>query len=577
MTASRHQEDLAAAFDEMADLLAIEGDNPFRVRAYRRAAQVVRGQPDDLFARIEAGFDPDELPGIGPDLAEKIRRFVATGRLPQLEAQRRKVPAGLRELLRIPGLGPKRVQALHAALQVRNLQDLRAAIDRGALRGVPGFGTKLQAQLRRHLATTADTERRTLRATAEGAAEALRAYLAAQAGVTRVEIAGSYRRGRETVGDLDVIVCGSPRLQMASLLSGYDDIVKVTSQGMTRASFVLRSGLAVDLRLVPPESAGAALQYFTGSKAHNLRLRRRAQQRGCKLNEYGLFRGARRIAGATEESIYAALGLPWIPPELREDRGEFEAAAAGRLPRLVTIADLRGDLHVHTAASDGTATLEQMAAAARERGLQYIAIADHARYLGIVRGLDANALARQIDAIDRFNSTSKDIVVLKSAEVDILPDGTLALPDAILSRLDLVVIAVHSAFTLPLRKQTDRLLRALDQRYVSILAHPSARLIGERAALAVEWSSVLARAKARPCYLEINAQPMRLDCDEQLARAAADAGVLLCISSDTHAPRDFDLLRHGVTQARRAWVTREHLLNTLPLAALRQRLAATMR
>jgi DNA polymerase (family 10) len=320
---------------------------------------------------------------------------------------------------------------------------------------------------------------------------------------------------------------------------------------------------------------GSALHYFTGSKQHNVALRRRAQERGLKLNEYGLFRGQERIAGATEKDVYAALGLPWIPPELREDRGEIDAAERKALPELVELGDLQGDLHAHTDASDGRESLAQIASAARSRGLKYIAITDHSRYLGAVHGLDAGRLARQIDAIDQLNAKLRGIVILKGAEVDILEDGRLALPDAVLRRLDLVVVAVHSHFGLSEARQTTRILRALERPCVSILAHPTGRLIGERAPYALDLSKILATARTRPCYLELNAQPTRLDLDDVMCKAAKEQGVLVSIASDAHSGGDLADLAHGVRQARRGWLTARDVLNARPLAQLRSLLART--
>jgi DNA polymerase (family 10) len=338
---------------------------------------------------------------------------------------------------------------------------------------------------------------------------------------------------------------------------------------------ILRNGMRADLRLIESESMGSALTYFTGSRDHNIHLRRRAQERGLKLNEYGLFRGRSRIAGATEKEVYAALGLPWVPPELREDRGEIEAAARKSLPKLVTLEDLRGDLHAHTDASDGRETLESMVAAARACGLTYLAITDHSQYLGIVHGLDAGRLARQVDAIDALNASLEGFAVLKGVEVDILEDGRLALPRSILRRLDVVVAAVHSHFTLPRTRQTERILRALEDPCVSILAHPTGRLIEERPPCAIDFAKLLAAASARPCYLELNAQPSRLDMDDVMCQAARDHGVLVSIASDAHTGDEFADLAHGVRQARRGWLTAADVLNARPLAQLRPFLART--
>lgn len=475
-----HNEDVAAAFDEMADLLAIQGENPFRIRAYRRAAQVVRSLPRDLgeFAGEE---ELDALPGIGADLAGKIAELRGTGRLHALEALRHRVPPGLRALLSLSGLGPVRVRALRARLRIRGIDDLERALSAGRLTSLKGFGPRIESRLRSALAdkTGRGAQRMSWPIAAEYA-EPLKVYLQSLPGVARAEIAGSYRRGRDTVGDLDLLVSCPSGVDPIRALRRYEDLRELTAAGTTKASGVLRNGLQVDIRVVLPESFGTALHYFTGSRDHNIHIRRRAQERGCKLNEYGLIRGKRRLAGATEEELFAALDLPWIPPELREDRGEIEAAERRALPELIERRDLQGDLHAHTDASDGREPLAKLVAAARAQRLRYLAITDHSKYLGVVGGLDAARLARQIDAIDALNGKLDDLVVLKGAEVDILEDGKLALPDSILRRLDVVVISVHSQFGLSEAKQTTRVLRALERPCVSILAHPTGRLLGER-------------------------------------------------------------------------------------------------
>jgi DNA polymerase (family 10) len=572
-----HNDDIAAAFEEMADLLAIQAANPFRVRAYRRAAQVVRALPRPLAAMR----DPKQLralPGIGADLAAKILEFCTSGRLRALSALRRRVPPGLLELLRLPGLGPARVRALHTQLGIRSIADLEGALAADRLASITGFGPALQQRLRTALgARIQGAVARMPWPAATVQAEALKAYLKSCPGVLSAEIAGSFRRGRDTVGDLDLLVSTRERLDLAALLKGYQDLRELSMSGPTKASGLLRNGLQVDVRAVAPESFGAALYYFTGSRDHNIRLRRRAQQRGLRLNEYGLFRGKIRIAGATERELLAALGLPWIEPELREDRGEFEAAEAGSLPQLIERADLLGDLHAHTNASDGHDSLARMASAARAQGLSYLAITDHSKYPGQPRGLDAAGLARQIDAIDALNAQRDALVLLKGAEVDVLEDGSLALPDALLRRLDLVVIAIHSQFDLSESRQTTRLLRALERPCVSILAHPTGRLLAEREPYALDFKRVLQAARERPCYLEIDAQPARLDLDDVHIRAARDAGVLCSIDSDAHAVADFGHLALGVQQARRGWLASKDVLNTRALPALRKLLRQTMR
>jgi DNA polymerase (family 10) len=570
-----HNEDLAAAFDEMADLLALSADNPFRINAYRRAAQIVRGLPEELQARVAAGFDPDDLPGIGADLAGQIRAFLETGELPGLARLRKTVPTGLRELLALPNVGPSRVRALHEALGVHDLKSLRAALAAHRVREVRGFGPKRETQLEQAATGSAGRNRRLLRPAASQYAAAMLSYLRNVPGIDQVEVAGSYRRGRETVGDLDFLVCSRKPVDIGKALLAYDETASLLTAGQTKSSAVLKSGLQVDVRLVPPASFGSALHYFTGSKAHNIHVRRLAMERGLKVNEYGVFRGERQIAGATEPSVFKAVGLPYIEPELREDRGEIEAASVRRLPSLVKLGDLKGDLHVHTLATDGTTTLAEMAAAAKRAGLDYIAITDHAQHIGAVHGLDASRLARQLDEIDSLNASLTGITLLKGIEVDILEDGTLALPDRVLGKLDIVVAAVHDHFGLTRRKQTDRLLRAFDRPFVSVLAHPAARLIDERAALDVAWNRVFRRAQERPVHLELNSQPTRLDLDDVLVREAVENDVLVSIASDAHGAQGFSLLAGGILQARRGWVSKAQVLNTRPLREVRRLLRKT--
>src|SRR6056297_744412 len=434
-----HNSDVADAFDEMADLLEIEGANAFRVRAYRNAARTLRGLSRGVSGMVSDGETLSELPAIGDDLAEKIRTMVETGTLPELEELKDQLPEGLVAVLGISGLGPKRVRALHEELGIEDLDGLAQAAREGRIREIDGFGEKTEANILHELETRGSAETRTPLREAEARAAPLVAHLAEAEGAEQVTVAGSYRRRRETVGDLDIVVACERSAPAMERLTGFEDVTEVISRGETRSTVVLRNGLQVDLRAVAPESYGAALHYFTGSKAHNIHVRRMAQGRGLKINEYGVFDGDERIAGATEAEVYDQVGLPWIPPELREDRGEIEAAGRGALPEPVTLEDIRGNLHGHTDWSDGSTGAREMAEAAMARGWEYIAITDHSKAVRVANGLDAERLAEQIDEIDALNDEMRGITVLKSVEVDILEDGSLDLPDDILSRLDLVV------------------------------------------------------------------------------------------------------------------------------------------
>jgi len=571
-----HNAEVATAFEEMADLLEIEGANPFRVRAYRFAARTLRDLPVEVGEMVAKGEDLTSLPGIGDDLAGKIKEILATGTAAAIEAQRKRVPATLTGLLRIPGLGPKRVKRLAHELKIRSLSELQTAAQAGRVRTLAGFGEKTEQHILDALATRLAEAPRVQRAVAIPSAEALVAYLEQSSGVSRVIAAGSYRRGLETIGDLDILLTAPAGRAVMDRFVAYQEVRDVLARGETKSSVRLQSGLQVDLRVVPQDSYGAALLYFTGSKAHNVVLRQLAQQRGLKLNEYGVFRGDKPIAGETEESVYASLGLPWIPPELREGRGEIDAAKAGRLPHLVDLQDLKGDLHAHTRATDGRNSLQEMAEAARLRGLRYFAITDHSRRLTMAKGLDSARLLQQTEAIDRLNATLSGITILKGIEVDILEDGNLDLPDEVLGRLDLVVGAVHSRFNLSNRRQTERIMKAMDHPHFSILAHPSGRLIGRREPYEVDMLRIIRKARERRCFLEINAHPERLDLTDIHCRMAKEEGVLLAVNTDAHSMLDLENARFGVGQARRGWLEKTDVLNTRPYAELRKLLKPTM-
>ena len=564
-----HNADIAAVFAEIADLLEIRGENPFRIRAYRNAVRTVGEFGRDVKTLIDQGQPLPKLPGVGPDLEGKIREICARGTCSLLERLHREMPVAITELLKLPGLGPKRVRLLHEVLKVDTVEQLRRAARSGKVREVPGFGEKTENQILQALDKRAAGEKRFKLAVAAQYADALAAHLKSVRGVAAVTVAGSFRRMRETVGDLDILVAARAGSAVMERLRTYDEVKEVLASGETRSSVVLRSGLQVDVRLVPRASYGAALHYFTGSKAHNIAIRRLGQARGLKINEYGVFRGERRIAGETEESVFEAVGLPFIPPELREDRGEIEAARKGELPRLVTLADLKGDLHLHTKATDGHNTIKEMALAAKTAGLGYIAVTEHSRRLTVARGLDPRRLLKQLDEIDRLNGELNGITLLKGIEVDILEDGALDLPDSVLKRLDIVVGAVHSAFSLPRAGQTERILRAMDNPYFTLLAHPSGRLLGEREPCDVDMLKIVRKAKRRGCYLELNAQPDRLDLSDVHCQMARDEGVLVAVNSDAHSAHDFAHLRYGIGQARRGWLGPGEVLNTRPLGALR--------
>jgi len=555
-----HNADIARAFDEIADLLELRDENPFRVRAYRNAARVVGELRLDVAATLAEGRELPKLAGIGEDLEGKMREIAAAGSCKLLEQLRRKFPAGITELMTLPGLGPKRVRLLHEK-RIDSVAQLERAAREGRLHGIPGFGEKTESRVLEAAAAHLSKARRFKLADAAQYAEPYARHLGAV-------IAGSYRRMKETVGDVDFLACSDQPGEAIERFVRYGEVKEVRAQGTTRAAVVLACGLQADLRVVPRESFGAALHYFTGSKAHNIAVRKLGMERGLKINEYGVWRGRRRVAGDSEESVYAAVGLPYIAPELREDMGELEAARRGELPRLVEASDLRGDLHAHTRATDGRNSLREMALAARARGLEYLAITEHSRRVAMAHGLDPARLARQIDEIERLNAELSGITLLKGIEVDILDDGGLDLPDSILSKLDLVVGAVHSNFRLPRARQTERILAAMERPHFSILAHPTGRLIDARAPCELDMLAVMRKARSRGIALELNSHPDRLDLSDVHCRMAKDEGVLVAVSTDAHSVAGLDVLRYGVGQARRGWLEKNDVLNTRPLAEL---------
>jgi DNA polymerase (family 10) len=564
--------DIARLFDEVADLLEIKNENPFRVRAYRNAARVVRDYPRPLTDEVRHGADLTEIPGIGEDLAQKIDTIVRTGDLPLHKELAAKLPSGLLDLLRIPGLGPKRVKLLYSKLKVKSAADLQKALDAGKVKKLAGFGPKMEANVRAGLGAALHVERRLLLPDAETHAVALVEYLRGNDGgqLTNLEVAGSYRRRRETIGDLDVLATTTDPARVIDRFVAYPDVRKVTSRGETRVTVVLRGGLQVDLRVVEPAAYGAALLYFTGSKTHNVELRQIAQAKQYKLNEYGLYRGTRRIAGATEAEVYAKLGLDWIPPELREARGEIARARAHDLPTLVTLNQIRGDLQMHTTETDGEGTLEEMAEGCRARGYAYCAITDHSKRVTMAMGLDPKRLRAQWKAIDAWNARASGFTILKSVELDILESGKLDLPDDVLAEADYVVASIHYGMTQGERKLTDRLLGAIRHPFVDAIGHPTGRLVGKRESYAIDFAAVARAAVEHGCLLELDGHPERMDLPDTLAAAAKERGVRFVLSTDSHHPGNLGFMRYAVDLARRAGLEARDILNTRPLSEFRK-------
>lgn len=560
---------IADIFDEIADLLELSGGDPFRVRAYRGAAQTIRGLPRRLEDLLQEGADLRELPHIGASTAEKIREILRTGTCRRLLELRRKVPRELTSLMKVPQVGPRRARLLYEKLGIRSLEELRAACEQHRVRTIRTFGPKSEENILRGLATLQRTSGRMLLRSARDYVESLERHLRTVRAITRWQVAGSYRRQKETIGDLDIIVEAADREQATRGILRFPGIEQILSRGSERLTVRVGGGLQVDFRFVDPPAFGAALMYFTGSKTHNIALRRLVQQHGWKLNEYGLFRGRRRIAGASEEEVYAKLGLRWIPPELREDRGEIQAAARGDLPDLIEVSDIRGELHAHTSQTDGLNTIEEMAEAARQRGYEYLAITDHSQAVTVARGLNETGLRRHVARIRKVGARLKGLWLLAGVEVDILRDGRLDLDEKLLAELDWVVASVHSHFDMPARDMTRRLLRAVRSGVVHCIGHPAGRIIGRRDPIDLDWERLFAACAEHGVRLEINAQPDRMDLPDVYCQQARQAGVGFVIGTDAHKPADFDFLPLGAAVARRGWLTAEDVLNTLPADRLR--------
>jgi DNA polymerase (family 10) len=558
-------------FEELGDLLEIQNANPFRVRAYRNAARTLGDLPESL---AEIIGDPDrnleDIPGIGHDLAEKIKTIVSTGTLPQVEELRLQVPAGVVEMLRIPGLGPKKAAALFKELSIVNLEMLKAAAESGEVAKLKGFGEKTAKSILEGLQHIAQSGARVYFAQAQPLAEAVLADLRKSPGVHEAEVAGSFRRRRETVGDLDVLVTADDSAAPMDLVAAHPLVEKVLARGETKLRVRLKEGIEMDVRVVPAESYGAALQYFTGSKAHNIVIRKRAQDRGLKINEYGVFRGEKSIAGRTEKDVYAAVDLPWIPPELREDRGEIELAEKGKLPKLVELDDIHGDLHMHTTATDGQATIDEMIAAAKARGLKYIAITDHSKRVSMANGLDADRLRAHWKAIDKARQHAKGIEVLHGIECDILEDATLDLPDDVLAEADWVIAVLHYGLKQPREQIMKRLMAAIRNPHVCVLGHLTGRMLGKRPGAEMNRDEVLKAAADHGVMIEINAHPSRLDIDDVGAAAAKDLGIPIVISTDAHSTTGLDVMQYGIFQARRAGLEAKDVANTRTWAQFRK-------
>jgi DNA polymerase (family 10) len=561
---------LADIFTEIADILDIQGENPFRVRSYRNAARTITDMSQSVQAMVQAGVKLEDVPGIGKSLQEKIEEIVSTGKCSFLEELRAKIPAGLTELLKLEGLGPKKVKLLYDELGVDSVDRLEEAARAGRLRDLAGMGLKTEEKVLKSIQQYRAGMGRFKLSVGYIYFQALLEYLKDTPGVKRLDAAGSFRRHKETIGDLDILAICGRGCKVMDRFTKYGDVAEVISQGETKSSVRLGCGLQVDLRVLEEESYGAALHYFTGSKAHNIAIRDRAKDLGLKVSEYGVFRAKdeKRLSGAKEEEVFKAVGLPFIPPELREDWGEIQAAEEGKLPRLIELADIRGDLQMHTVATDGKNSIAEMAQKAREMGYAYIAITDHSKAVRVAGGLDEKGLARHLQEIEKVTGQMAGIRILKGVEVDILPDGTLDLKDDILKECEVVIASVHSRFNMEEGEMTRRIIKALKNPNVNILGHPTGRLILEREAYKVNLKEVFKVAIDRGVILEINAYPDRLDLRDVDARLAKEMGAKLVISTDAHSTVQLELMKFGVFTARRGWLEAREVINTLPLQGL---------
>lgn len=562
--------EVAAVFSRISDMLEVKGEAIYRVLAYREAARQLEALHDDV-EQMNAEGRLREIPGVGEAIAKKIEELLGTGKMEYYERLRSQVPETLVELLAIPGLGSKKIRLLHESLGVKSLDELRAALTDGRVRDLPGMGEKTEQKLLAELERWRERNRRTPIGQARPLAEeVVRLLTRLCPEAADVQPAGSLRRWCDTIGDVDFVCSSDSPEPVLDCFVALPNVKEVIGRGPTKASILTHQNQQMDLRVVPPDSYGAALQYFTGSKAHNVKIRTLAQRKGLTLNEYELAEVAtgRKIASRAEEDVYRALGLAWVPPEMREDLGEIEAAAKGTLPRLIDVGDVRGDLHSHTEWSDGAHSIEHLARAAAERGLTYLAITDHSQSLAMVRGLDPEKVRQQWAEIDAWNAAGRQPYLLKGVELEILPDGTLDFPDELLAGFDVVVASVHSAFRQDRATMTERLVRAVRSRHVDVLGHPTGRIIGRRESYEVDLEAVLRAAAESGCAVEINANPARLDMDWQHARLARELGIEVPVNTDAHHDDNFDLLRYGIHQARRAWLGPENVLNARPLDEL---------
>ncbi|MFH1002035.1 MAG: DNA polymerase/3'-5' exonuclease PolX, partial [bacterium] len=564
--------ELSRIFEQIARILKIKGENPFKIRAYEKIALVLENLPIDIEIIYQQG-GLNNIPGIGEGITKKIEEFLTTGKLEYYEKLKETIPSGVIELLDISEVGPKTAKLLYEELGVDNIEKLEKAVRQHQVKDLPGMGEKSETNILRGIELYKRRKERVLLGTALPLAEEIIESLHQLKETDKISFAGSLRRKKETVGDIDILVTSQKPEKIMKTFTSLPQVREILAEGPTKSSVITRDDIHVDVRVVEPISFGAALQYFTGSKAHNIKLRELALKRGLKINEYGVFEveSGNRITGEKEEEVYQALNLPFIPPELREDRGEIEAAQENRLPRLVEYSQIRGDLHLHTKWSDGAHTIRQMAEAAKKRGYKYIAITDHSQSLKFAGGLTEERLQEQIEEIRKLNQELDDFTVLTGIEVDIKSDGSLDFSDEILSKLDVVIAAIHSGFKQESKIITERLVGAIQNRFVSIIAHPTGRLIGYRESYQVDINEMIKVAAETGTILEINAHPERLDLNDAYCRMAKDKGVQLAIETDAHSISGLEFMNLGVDVARRGWLEEKDIINTLSLDKLLKR------
>ena len=569
-------QEFAKIFFEMAELLELKGDNPFRIRAYQKAAHNIEAMPESLESVYKKGglTALENVPGIGKGIADHIEELIKTGKLKSREELLTKFPKGLLEVIAVPGIGPKTAMLAFKKLKIDSVDKLKEAAEAGRLEKLPGVRSKKIANILAGIELKQKSKGRYSIGEALPYAESIVAELKTLKETDQIMTCGSLRRAQETIGDIDILVTSKKPGAIMDKFVKLPQVDRILGKGETKSSVILKNGMQADVRVVDPSSYGAAVHYFTGNKSHNILIREMGVKKGLKVNEYGIFNGSKKIGGKNEEDVFKAFGLPFIPPELRNGTDEIEAAKAGKLPKLIELKDIKGDLHSHTKATDGANTIEEMAAAAKEMGYEYLAITDHSKSTRVAGGLTKEELFRNMKLIEKAASRISGIELLKGSEVDILPDGTLDYPDEVLKELDVVFVSIHSNFGMPKKQMTARIIRALSNKYSHVLSHPTGRLIGEREAYEVDMEEVLRAAADTGTFVEVNSHPLRLDLNDSHCRMAKELGVKVAITTDSHSVSQFNNIRYGVFTARRGWLEKKDVINCLGFEGLKKLLRA---